>query len=44
MLRHDINAATEPLPVYKRISKVKVRDKEFVKNSSNKIKRNLIEH
>ena len=44
MLRHDINAATEPLPVYKKISKVKVRDKEFVKNSSNKIKRNLIEH
>ncbi len=42
MLKSDINAATEPLPVYKRISVVKVRDKEFIKNSSNKIKRNLI--
>lgn len=42
MIRRDIQAVTAVLPVYKRISKIKIREKEFVKNSSNKIKRNLI--
>lgn len=42
MLKKDINEVTAVLPVYKRISKIKIRDEEFVKNSSKKIKRNLI--
>ena len=42
MLKKDITAATAELPVYKKISEIKLRDKEFIKNSSNKIKRNLI--
>jgi len=42
MLKKDINEVTSVLPVYKRISKIKTRDEEFIKNSSKKIKRNLI--
>lgn len=42
MLRKDITEATKVLPTYKKISKIKVREEAFVKNSSNKIKRNLI--
>lgn len=42
MLKKDINEVTAVLPVYKRISKIKIRDEEFIKNSSKKIKRNLI--
>ena len=42
MLKKDIAEATKELPMYKKISRVKVRDREFVKNTSNKIKRNLI--
>ncbi len=41
-LRKDIDLALSDLPRYKQISKIKIREKEFVKNSSNKIKRNLI--
>ncbi len=41
-VKKDVQAATVPLPVYKKISTIKIREKEFVKNSSNKIKRNLI--
>lgn len=41
-VKKDVKAATEQLPVYKKISTIKIREKEFVKNSSNKIKRNLI--
>ena len=43
MLKKDINECTAVLPVYKRVSKVKIRKEPFIKNSSNKIKRNLIE-
>ena len=43
MLKEDINECTAVLPVYKRVSKVKIRKEPFIKNSSNKIKRNLIE-
>lgn len=35
----SIKKACAELPLYKQISKVKIRDKEFPKNSSNKIKR-----
>lgn len=42
MLKKDINEATAVLPVYKRISEIKIREEEFIKNSSKKIKRNLI--
>lgn len=41
-LMNDINHALSELPRYKQIAKVVLRDTEFVKNSSNKIKRNLI--
>ena len=41
-LKRDIDAALSELPRYKQISETVIRDKEFVKNSSNKIKRNLV--
>jgi len=41
-LKKDISEATKVLPTYKKISTVKVREEAFIKNSSNKIKRNLI--
>lgn len=41
-LKKDIDASLSQLPRYKQISKVVIRDKEFIKNSSNKIKRNLV--
>lgn len=41
-LKKDIDAALDSLPRYKQISRVVLRDTEFVKNSSNKIKRNLV--
>ena len=41
-IRKDVSEVTAVLPVYKRISEIKIRKEEFVKNSSNKIKRNLI--
>ncbi len=41
-LMADIDRALASLPKYKQMSDVKIRDKEFIKNSSNKIKRNLI--
>lgn len=43
VLKKDITIRTSALPAYKKISVVKLREKEFTKNSSNKIKRNLIE-
>ena len=41
-IRKDVSEVTAVLTVYKRISEIKIRKEEFVKNSSNKIKRNLI--
>lgn len=40
--KKDIDEALAELPRYKQISEVVIRDTEFVKNSSNKIKRNLV--
>ena len=42
LIRKDISEATSVLPAYKKISKIKLRQEAFTKNSSNKIKRNLI--
>lgn len=41
-IKKDIDQSLSELPRYKQISKVLIRDTEFVKNSSNKIKRNLV--
>ena len=38
-LKNDINELTKELPVYKHISDVVIRDKEFEKTTTNKIKR-----
>lgn len=38
-LRKDITAVTEKLPVYKKISQIEIRDVEFAKTTTNKIKR-----
>ncbi len=42
-LRKDVDAVCKPLPIYKQVAKVKLRREEFVKTTSNKIKRNKIE-
>ncbi|MBQ7661453.1 MAG: AMP-binding protein [Clostridia bacterium] len=41
-LKTDIAKAVEFLPHYKRISKIKIRDTEFEKTTTNKIRRNKI--
>ncbi len=38
-LKDDINEVTKELPVYKRVSEIVIRDKEFEKTTTNKIKR-----
>ncbi len=38
-LRKDITTITEELPVYKKISQIEIRDVEFPKTTTNKIKR-----
>ena len=38
-VKKDILKVCEPLPLYKKISKVKIRDEEFPKTTTNKIKR-----
>lgn len=38
-LKKDISKECEVLPVYKRIGKIVIRDKEFEKTTTNKIKR-----
>ena len=43
LIKKDVNEATKILPTYKKVSKIKIRKEAFIKNSSNKIKRNLIE-
>ncbi len=42
LVRRDVTEATKVLPKYKKIVKIKLREEPFIKNSSNKIKRNLI--
>ncbi len=43
ILRKDVDIVCKPLPIYKQVAKVKIRREEFVKTTSNKIKRNRIE-
>ena len=38
-IKKDIAKVTEELPVYKKISEIKIRDEEFPKTTTNKIKR-----
>ena len=38
-LREDITSVCEPLPKYKKIAQIEIRDKEFEKTSTRKIKR-----
>lgn len=38
-LKKDISNVTRELPVYKKITDIKIREKEFVKTTTNKIKR-----
>ena len=38
-LRNDINEACKDLPVYKHIADIEIREKEFEKTTTNKIKR-----
>ena len=38
-LRNDITSVCEPLPKYKKISRIEIRDTEFEKTTSRKIKR-----
>ena len=42
-LREDIDSATAELPSYKKITEIKIRDTEFEKTTTNKIKRNKID-
>ena len=41
-LKADVIEACRPLPDYKRVSRVVVRESEFVKTTTKKIKRNCI--
>ena len=41
-LKKDIAKAVEFLPHYKHIAKIKIRDTEFEKTTTNKIRRNKI--
>ena len=41
-IKEDVASAVEPLPHYKRIAKIKLRDTEFEKTTTNKIRRNKI--
>ena len=38
-LKQDINDATRELPLYKKIAEIEIREEEFVKTTTNKIKR-----
>ncbi len=42
-LRKEVAAVCKPLPIYKQVTKVKLRKEEFAKTTSNKIKRNKID-
>ena len=39
ILKKDISQVTKELPVYKHITTVEIREKEFEKTTTNKIKR-----
>lgn len=41
-LRQDIDAACKPLPIHKQVTKINLRSEEFIKTTSNKIRRNLV--
>ena len=43
-LRNDIKVVLSPLPSYKRIAKIILRDTEFEKTTSKKIKRNYAQN
>ena len=38
-LKSDINDVCRPLPLYKKISEIEIREEEFIKTTTNKIKR-----
>ena len=38
-LKKDISNVTKELPIYKKISEIKIREEEFKKTTTNKIKR-----
>ena len=38
-LKKDISNVTKELPVYKKVTDIKIRENEFVKTTTNKIKR-----
>ena len=43
-LKKDVKSATSALPVYKQITKIVVRKEEFIKTTTNKIKRQVAEN
>ncbi len=43
VVKKDIAAACRELPVYKQVNRVNIRKEEFIKTTTNKIKRNKIE-
>lgn len=42
-IRDDISSAMKELPIYKQVSRINIRKEEFIKTTTNKIKRNEIE-
>ena len=42
-IREDISRVMKELPVYKQVSRINIRKEEFIKTTTNKIKRNEIE-
>jgi len=42
-VRDDVTRVTKVLPIYKQVSRINIRKEEFIKTTTNKIKRNEIE-
>ncbi len=42
-VKEDVIKVCKPLPIYKQVSRINIREEEFVKTTTNKIKRNEIE-